>query len=466
MVGILGGVFTPAEVGTILLTYVLLLTIFVYRAGQLGKLYEACVEAGHITGMTLFMVCTSGFVGFVLARDLVSIELVDAISQVSLNKYFVIFVLSLVFIVLGMFLEPPAMIFGFLPTVMPLLMQANVDLVHWGVLIAINMGLGCIVPPVALNLFVSTQLAGVQYGAGCPCRRALHGDHGDRPGDRGGIPAHLALAAPSSVRLSDQLDEGPTHVLHYKRCGSGPPLVLVHGFLGGIDEWDDLVAQFAPSFDVIAVDLPGFGGSAAIPAPATLAGYADLVVEVLDALDIERCMLLGHSLGSMIAQQFALDHRHRVERLVLYGAASTGNLPGASRHSMPRSTASSASGSPKAPRRSSLRWFVAGRSHPAYETYRRMAEAARTDTAVATLRAIAQWQVTDRLGSIDAPTLVIGGDRDRSTEPAEQFRLWRALPFGQLCILRTAPMPRISSSRKYSTSCCRASWPKHDSVPE
>jgi C4-dicarboxylate transporter DctM subunit len=47
---------------------------------------------------------------------------------------------------------------------MPLLVQANVDLVHWGVLIAINMGLGCIVPPVALNLFVSTQLAGVQYG--------------------------------------------------------------------------------------------------------------------------------------------------------------------------------------------------------------------------------------------------------------------------------------------------------------
>jgi C4-dicarboxylate transporter DctM subunit len=46
---------------------------------------------------------------------------------------------------------------------MPLLMQANIDLIHWGVLIAINMGLGCIVPPVALNLFVSTQLAGVEY---------------------------------------------------------------------------------------------------------------------------------------------------------------------------------------------------------------------------------------------------------------------------------------------------------------
>ncbi|MBI3706545.1 MAG: TRAP transporter large permease subunit [Proteobacteria bacterium] len=162
--GILGGVFTPAEVGVILLVYVLFLTIFVYRAGQPRKLYSACVEAGHITGMTLFMVCTSGFVGFVMARDLVSVQLVDAIAQVSMNTYFVLFVLSAVFVVLDMFLEPPAMIFGFLPTAMPLLAQAHIDLIHWGVLFAINMGLGCIVPPVALNLFVSTQLAAVQYG--------------------------------------------------------------------------------------------------------------------------------------------------------------------------------------------------------------------------------------------------------------------------------------------------------------
>jgi C4-dicarboxylate transporter DctM subunit len=162
--GILGGVFTPAEVGTILLAYVLILTVFLYRGGRPGQLYGACVEAGHITGMTLFMVCTSGFVGFVLARDLVSIRLVEAVAQVSLNRYFVLLVLSGVFIVLGMFLEPPAMIFGFLPSMMPLLAQADIDLIHWGVLMAINTGLGCIVPPVALNLFVSTRLAGVQYG--------------------------------------------------------------------------------------------------------------------------------------------------------------------------------------------------------------------------------------------------------------------------------------------------------------
>lgn len=161
--GILGGVFTPAEVGTILLAYVLLLTVLLYRAGKPRQLYGACVEAGHITGMTLFMVCTSGFVGFVLARDLVSVHLVEAIAQMGLDRFGVLLILSAAFIILGMILEPPAIIFGFLPTVMPMLAQANIDMIHWGVLIAVNMGIGCIVPPVALNLFVATQLAGVTY---------------------------------------------------------------------------------------------------------------------------------------------------------------------------------------------------------------------------------------------------------------------------------------------------------------
>lgn len=224
-------------------------------------------------------------------------------------------------------------------------------------------------------------------------------------------------------------------MLHYKRCGSGSPLVLVHGFLGGIPEWDALVAHFARSYDVIAVDLPGFGGSARIPVPSTLAGFADLVAEFLDALGIERCTMLGHSLGSMIAQQFALDHRDRVERLVLYGAASTGTLPGRFETFDATIERLERVGITQGAEMIIASWFVAGRSHPAYLTYLKMAEGAVTDAAIATLRAVARWQATDRVGSIDARTLVIGGDRDRSTEPAEQFRLWRSLPSAQLCIL-------------------------------
>lgn len=160
--GILGGIFTPAEVGSVLLAYVLVLS-FCYRTAQSTRLYQAVVEAGYISGMTLFMAATSSFLGFMLARDLVAHDVVDFVTRISTDRYVVIVLVSGVFIVLGMILEPPAMIFGFLPSFMPLLAKAGVDPVYWGVLFCTNMGLGCIVPPVALNLFVSTQLAGVRY---------------------------------------------------------------------------------------------------------------------------------------------------------------------------------------------------------------------------------------------------------------------------------------------------------------
>ncbi|MBI2320808.1 MAG: TRAP transporter large permease subunit [Chloroflexi bacterium] len=161
--GIIGGIFTPAEVGTILLFYVLFLAALMYRTANLQRLFRTTVQAGYISGMTLFMVATSAFMGFVLARDLVGILLAESIQGVTTNRFLILYIVNAIFIVLGMGLEAPAMIFGFLPSFIPLLQAAGVDPVHWGVIFVINMGLGMIIPPVALNLFISTQLAGVRF---------------------------------------------------------------------------------------------------------------------------------------------------------------------------------------------------------------------------------------------------------------------------------------------------------------
>ena len=121
----------------------------IYGTARSKRLYAAVVEAGYISGMTLFMAATSSFLGFMLARDLVAHHVVAFVTQISTDRYVVILLVSLVFIVLGMILESPAMIFGFLPSFMPLLAKVGVDPVYWGVLFCTNMGLGCIIPPVA-----------------------------------------------------------------------------------------------------------------------------------------------------------------------------------------------------------------------------------------------------------------------------------------------------------------------------
>jgi len=102
--------------------------------------------------------------------------------------------------------------------------------------------------------------------------------------------------------------------LHVAEAGEGPPLLLLHGWPQHGWMWRKLLAPLASEFRVIVPDLRGFGRS---DAPAgdylkrTLAGD---VLELLDALEIERARLLGHDWGGWISWLLALDHPERVER--------------------------------------------------------------------------------------------------------------------------------------------------------
>ena len=116
-------------------------------------------------------------------------------------------------------------------------------------------------------------------------------------------------------------------MLNFHRYGTGRPLVLQHGFLGGGGYWEPQFAALGRHFDIVAPDLPGFAGSSKVHAPESIEGFASALITLFDRLGIGTTRLLGHSMGSMIALQMALDTPERIERLVLYGSASTGNLP-------------------------------------------------------------------------------------------------------------------------------------------
>jgi dihydroxynaphthoic acid synthetase/2-succinyl-6-hydroxy-2,4-cyclohexadiene-1-carboxylate synthase len=103
------------------------------------------------------------------------------------------------------------------------------------------------------------------------------------------------------------------------RAGSGPALLLLHGFTGSASSWDAHLPELASRFDVIAVDLLGHGESDAPGDPERYRAerqVADLVA-LLDALDIQQAAVLGYSMGARLALALALAHPERVTRLVL-----------------------------------------------------------------------------------------------------------------------------------------------------
>lgn len=103
----------------------------------------------------------------------------------------------------------------------------------------------------------------------------------------------------------------------YERQGSGPPILFFHN--GGTSHaiWLDVMARLAPRFDVVAVDLLGYGASSKPGGGYTMINYVALVEALYAELKIERATLVGNCMGSAISMSFARLHPDRVSGLVL-----------------------------------------------------------------------------------------------------------------------------------------------------
>lgn len=108
--------------------------------------------------------------------------------------------------------------------------------------------------------------------------------------------------------------------ISYLRAGAGAPLVLIHGVGMHAGIWQPQMAALAAHFDVIALDMPGHGGSLLPPAAPTLDDYADAVIALLDGLGLPAAALVGHSMGALVATHTALAHPGRVTGLVAMNA--------------------------------------------------------------------------------------------------------------------------------------------------
>lgn len=97
-----------------------------------------------------------------------------------------------------------------------------------------------------------------------------------------------------------------------------PPVLFLHGFMGAASDWDETAAALADTFRCIAVDLPGHGEAVGLPDEVyTFVGTLDAIAATLDELGVERCRVVGYSMGARLALGFALRVPGRIARLVL-----------------------------------------------------------------------------------------------------------------------------------------------------
>jgi pimeloyl-ACP methyl ester carboxylesterase len=223
--------------------------------------------------------------------------------------------------------------------------------------------------------------------------------------------------------------------IHAVEAGSGPPIVLVHGVTLSVVTWARQLAGLAGDHRVIAIDQRGHGPSAAGTDGYKLDRLAEDVVEVLYELDVEGAVLVGHSLGGMVAMTAAINSPDRlaehVAGLVLVATSShpLANVPvpptvvdrfGAFNERL--LVRAGQRGRPVIPGDSRLTWSMrlayGSRPDPAAIELGRTMMTAMSPASLGPLtRAIGSFKLRDRLGSVDLPTLVVVGSRDLLTPP-------------------------------------------------
>jgi pimeloyl-ACP methyl ester carboxylesterase len=106
-------------------------------------------------------------------------------------------------------------------------------------------------------------------------------------------------------------------MLRVARLGSGPPVILLHGYPDNLQVWSELAPRLATRFEVIAFDWPGMGYSEAWTGGATPFDFARRLHTLMDGWKIEKASIIGHDMGGQPALAFAAEHPQRICKLVV-----------------------------------------------------------------------------------------------------------------------------------------------------
>lgn len=219
----------------------------------------------------------------------------------------------------------------------------------------------------------------------------------------------------------------------YKEYGRGYPLIMIMGYSGTMDMWDAKVLnEFSRRYRVIVLDNRGMGLTSTGTKKFTIRQFADDTAGLMEALKIRKAHVLGWSMGTNIAQELALDHPDKVDRLILY-AADAGGKEGVWPPPKIMQQLTDTSGTPQERGMRLLKllfppeWLKQNPDPRKY--FPRASEGSSPQNIDRQTRAMMSWGGSyRRLPQIKSPTLLLTGTEDVLTPPQNSFIIGKRIP--------------------------------------
>ncbi len=162
--GIYSGIMTPTESAAVAVIYSFVVGVFIYRELPVNKLIEVIITSGKGSAMVMFIIATSTAFSWLFTYAGISQQLIAFITQMQLSAAMYCFIVAIILLIFGTFLEGIATCVLLVPLLWPVAQSLGINVIHFGLIVSISNVIGTMTPPVAVNLFAASSVTGLKMG--------------------------------------------------------------------------------------------------------------------------------------------------------------------------------------------------------------------------------------------------------------------------------------------------------------
>jgi C4-dicarboxylate transporter DctM subunit len=163
--GIYGGIVTPTEAAAASAVYAAIIAVFVHRDVTLREVPDVLVRSVRVTTMLMFIVANAYLFAFVLTTEQIPQGIAANVLALQMPPWAFLLLVNGILLIAGTLMDPTSVVLILAPIIFPIATQLGIDPVHLGIIIVVNMEIGLVTPPVGLNLFVASAVAGLPVTA-------------------------------------------------------------------------------------------------------------------------------------------------------------------------------------------------------------------------------------------------------------------------------------------------------------